>query len=75
MLPPVQQELDFSGCSGGELIGESILLHVAARCTGLKSVDASWSNVSDNGVQALAEQVERYITLLNFNNFEILEVS
>ena len=35
------------------------MLHVAARCTGLRSIDASWCNVSDNGVQALAEQVER----------------
>ena len=53
------QELNFSRCRGGELIGESVLLHVAARCCGLKAVDASWSNVSDNGVQALVDNVKR----------------
>ena len=42
------------------MIGESVLLHVAARCCWLKSVDASWSNVSDNGVQALVDNVKRY---------------
>ncbi|KAL9979146.1 hypothetical protein ACROYT_G016761 [Oculina patagonica] len=53
------EELNFSRCRGGELIGESVLLHVAARCHWLKSVDASWTNVSDNGVQALVDNVKR----------------
>lgn len=53
------EELNFSSCRGSELIGESVLLHVAARCCWLKSVDASWSNVSDNGVQALVDNVKR----------------
>ncbi|EDO35101.1 predicted protein [Nematostella vectensis] len=51
------EEVDFSGCSGGELIGESILLHISARCTSVVSVDVSWTNVSDNGVQALVENI------------------
>ncbi|XP_015757578.1 PREDICTED: uncharacterized protein LOC107336986 [Acropora digitifera] len=53
------KELNFSRCRGGELIGESILLHVAARCCWLRSVDASWTNVSDCGVQALVDNVKR----------------
>lgn len=53
------EELNFSGCNGGQLIGESILLHVALRCSNLRSVDASWSNVGDNGVEALVQNVER----------------
>ena len=52
--------MDFSGCSGSELIGESILLHISARCLNVVSVDVSWTNVSDNGVQALAESLKRY---------------
>ncbi|PFX24613.1 F-box/LRR-repeat protein 7 [Stylophora pistillata] len=39
------EDLNFSRCGGSEVIGESILLHVAARCQWLKSVDASWSNI------------------------------
>jgi hypothetical protein len=53
------QEVDFSGCSGGDLFGESILLHIAARCSGVVSVDVSWTNVGDNGVEALAENLTR----------------
>ena len=53
------QELNFNRCRGSELIGESVLLHVAARCQWLKSVDVGWSNVSDNGVQALVDNVKR----------------
>ncbi|XP_046860383.1 uncharacterized protein LOC124453627 isoform X2 [Xenia sp. Carnegie-2017] len=57
------QELNFIGCNGGQLIGESILLHVALRCNRLRSVDASWSNVGDNGVEALVLNVERLESL------------
>ncbi|CAB3985093.1 F-box LRR-repeat 7 [Paramuricea clavata] len=53
------EELNFIGCNGGQLIGESILLHVALRCNKLRLVDASWSNVGDNGVDALVQNVER----------------
>ena len=41
------------------MIGESILLHVALRCSKLRSVDASWSNVGDNGIEALVQNVHR----------------
>ena len=53
--------MNFIGCNGGQLIGESILLHVALRCNKLRSVDASWSNVGDNGVEALVRNVERLV--------------
>ena len=45
------------------MIGESILLHVALRCNKLQSVDASWSNVGDNGIEALVQNVERFVTV------------
>ena len=53
------EELNFIGCNGGQLIGESILLHVGLRCNKLRAVDVSWSNVGDNGVEALVQNVER----------------
>ena len=53
------QELDFSGCSGSALVGESILLHVSSRCRKLRSLDISWGNVSDVGLQAVADTAER----------------
>lgn len=43
------------------MIGESILLHVALRCSRLRLVDASWSNVGDNGVEALVQNVDRFV--------------
>eukprot|EP00794_Sanderia_malayensis_P016605 gene16605-18291_t len=52
------QDLGFSACSGQALIGELILLH-ASRCKNLLSIDISWSNVSDCGIQAFAESVDR----------------
>ncbi len=42
------------------LVGELILLHASSRCKALRSLDISWSNVSDIGIQAFAEAVERY---------------
>ena len=53
--------MNFSGCNGGQLIGESIVLHVALRCSRLRLVDASWSNVGDNGVEALVQNVDRFV--------------
>ena len=42
-------------------MGESIVLHVALRCSRLRLVDASWSNVGDNGVEALVQNVDRFV--------------
>eukprot|EP00795_Rhopilema_esculentum_P012969 gene12969-3730_t len=53
------QDLDFSACSGKALVGELILLHVSSRCKNLRSLDISWSNVSDIGIQAVSEAVDR----------------
>ncbi len=61
LLFTIGQELNFIGCNGGQLIGESILLHVGLRCNKLSSVDVSWSNVGDNGVEALVQNVERSV--------------
>ncbi|XP_070567008.1 F-box/LRR-repeat protein fbxl-1-like [Ptychodera flava] len=52
------EELNVSGCSQGELTGDSILLH-ATRCPNLSVIDASWCNVSDNGVIALVDSSQR----------------
>ena len=53
------QDLDFSACSGNSLVGELILLHISTRCRNLRSLDISWSNVSDIGIQAVCESVTR----------------
>ena len=55
------QELNFSRCSRGGLTGDSILLHASARCRNLTHVDASWCNVTDNGIAALSECAHRYV--------------
>lgn len=62
------KELNFIGCNGGLLIGESILLHVALRCKKVRSVDASWSNVGDNGVEALVDNVERFSRFITLSS-------
>ena len=49
------QELIFTGCSRGQLTGRNILLHASMRCKNLTSLDASWSDVDDNGVIAMSE--------------------
>ncbi|XP_077978717.1 uncharacterized protein LOC144434136 [Glandiceps talaboti] len=52
------EELNISGCSQGELVGDSILLH-ATRCPELAVIDASWCNVTDNAVVAIADSSNR----------------
>jgi len=52
-------DLDFSACSGKALVGELILLHVSTRCRKLRSLDISWANVSDIGIQAVSEALTR----------------
>ncbi|XP_077868901.1 uncharacterized protein LOC102803243 [Saccoglossus kowalevskii] len=56
------QELNISGCSQGELTGDSVLLHVT-RCPNLKSLDASWCNVTDNAVMAVVDSSHRLETM------------
>ena len=55
------QELNFTGCTRGELTGDNLLLHAAARCRAISSLDASWSNVNDNGVMAMSESCSRSV--------------
>ncbi|KAJ8051147.1 F-box/LRR-repeat protein 7 [Holothuria leucospilota] len=47
------QELNVSGCSGEMFSGDSVLLH-ASRCYNLSNIDASWCNVTDNGLNAVS---------------------
>ncbi|XP_071479978.1 uncharacterized protein [Diadema antillarum] len=51
-------ELNFTGCSGGALQGDSVLLH-ASRCFNLQAIDASWCAVSDNGLSAILDGCPR----------------
>ena len=53
------QELNVSGCTGGDLTGDSLLLH-ASRCQYLTSLDASWCQVTDNGLAAISDSCKRY---------------
>lgn len=58
------QELDVSGSSGGVLIGESILLHLASmQCHNIRSIDLSWTNVGDVGMQTIIDCADRYLIL------------
>ncbi|PIK38311.1 hypothetical protein BSL78_24844 [Apostichopus japonicus] len=52
------QELNFSGCTGEMFSGDSVLLH-ASRCYNLSSIDASWCNVTDNGLNAVTGGANR----------------
>ena len=61
-----QQDVDFSSCSGKALVGELILLQLTFRCRKLRSLDISWSNVSDIGIQAFAENVEQCVIFFCF---------
>ena len=60
------QDVDFSSCSGKALVGELILLQLTFRCRKLRSLDISWSNVSDIGIQAFAENVEQCVNFVCF---------
>lgn len=51
--------LDVSACSGGVLIGETVLLHVSARCKNIYKLDVSWSNVSNESVQGVSKALNR----------------
>ncbi|XP_033113308.1 uncharacterized protein LOC117113912 [Anneissia japonica] len=51
------KELNVSGSTGGDLIGDSILLH-ASRCRGLTSLDVSWCSVTNNGLISIAESIQ-----------------
>ncbi|XP_038053169.1 uncharacterized protein LOC119725708 [Patiria miniata] len=56
------QELNVSGCTGGDLTGDSLLLH-ASRCNHLTSLDASWSQATDNGLSAISDSCQRLTSL------------
>ncbi|XP_063957002.1 uncharacterized protein LOC129263803 [Lytechinus pictus] len=56
------QELNVTGCSKGELQGDSILLHVS-RCYNLTSLDTSWCAVTDNGLSAVLDGCPRLETI------------
>ncbi|XP_033646648.1 uncharacterized protein LOC117305872 [Asterias rubens] len=56
------QELNVSGCTGGDLTGDSLLLH-ASRCQYLTSLDASWCQVTDNGLAAISDSCKRLTSL------------
>ncbi|XP_078576790.1 uncharacterized protein LOC144862285 isoform X1 [Branchiostoma floridae x Branchiostoma japonicum] len=53
------KELNFSGCSGGALTGDLVLLHASSRCHNITSLDASWSNATNNGAMAVADISKR----------------
>ncbi|KAK7099182.1 uncharacterized protein [Littorina saxatilis] len=53
-IAPKVEELNFSRCSKGKLIGDEILLHASTHCRHLTHVDASWCHVTDVGLTALA---------------------
>ncbi|XP_071957046.1 uncharacterized protein [Antedon mediterranea] len=52
------KKLNASGSTGGDLIGDSILLH-ASRCVKLTSLDVSWCSVTNNGLVSIGESIEK----------------
>ena len=55
--------LDVSGSSGGVFVGESVLQHVSSRCQNIRSLDVSWSNVGNEGVQSICHASKRLVHL------------
>eukprot|EP00111_Clytia_hemisphaerica_P022499 TCONS_00066167-protein len=53
------EKLDVSCCHGGVFVGESILLYAAVKCQNIKSLDVSWSNVSNNSIQSISKASTR----------------
>ena len=53
------RSLRFTGCNRGQLTGDNILLHAASRCHNITHLDASWTNVNDNGVASVAEASDK----------------
>ena len=48
-----------SGCSRGQLTGDSLLLHATSRCHGMSHIDASWTDVDSAGVHAFSDNSQR----------------
>ncbi|XP_062522498.1 F-box/LRR-repeat protein 20-like isoform X2 [Corticium candelabrum] len=49
------EELNISGCSRGELIGSSLLLHCSSRCHNLHSLNVSWCQISIKALELVLE--------------------
>ncbi len=60
------QELNISGCSRGELIGSSLLLHCSSRCHNLHSLNVSWCQISIKALELVLEANQGYIGSLHF---------
>ncbi|XP_064634992.1 uncharacterized protein LOC135492433 [Lineus longissimus] len=57
------QELNIMGCSRGELTGDNIIFHAAAKCQNLTHVDMSWTNVNDTVLISMANCSRRLVSL------------
>ena len=59
-----------TGCVGGQLTGDWLLLHATSRCPYITHLDTSWTNVDTAGVTAAADNCQRSTTpayLLNYS--------
>ena len=52
-----------TGCSGGQLTGDSLVLHATSRCSHLTHIDTSWTDVDSDGVTAFSDNCHRYVLL------------
>ncbi|XP_074660849.1 uncharacterized protein LOC141913270 [Tubulanus polymorphus] len=57
------QDLNVCGCHDGSLTGDTVLLHAASRCSKLKHLDISWTNVNDTGLEAVAENADKLVSV------------
>ena len=55
--------LDVSGTTCGVFAGEAFIINVAEHCNGIHSLDVSWSNVGNSGVEAIAAASNRLVRL------------
>lgn len=55
--------LNVSGSSGGLFASDAFILLVSERCENLHSLDISWSNVGNKGVEAICHASKRFIQL------------
>ncbi|XP_012555327.2 F-box/LRR-repeat protein 7 isoform X1 [Hydra vulgaris] len=58
------KDFSISGCSGGVLNSEAVLLHLASHCKNIEILDISWSNVTNIGITAICLNLPRIVCLL-----------
>jgi len=57
----VLKELNVTGCRGGNLTGDWLVLHATNRCAHITHIDTSWTNVNSAGLTAFSDNCHRSV--------------